>query len=107
MRWKAFFYNNWNESQQSHIIEEKYCIRTQKSQPSISELKGFENDLISLIKNIEFRKTGDKFQNKLMTDVRKINTSSEIIVATNKTNNMYEMIYENYDKPLSENITQR
>ena len=78
-----------------------------KSPPNINELKGFENDLISLIKNIEFKKTRSKFQNKLKNDVLKINESNEIIVAADKTSNMYEMSYENYDKLLSENITQR
>ena len=33
--------------------------------------------------------------------------SNEIIVAADKTNNMYKMSYENYDKLLSENITQK
>ena len=74
--------------------------------PSINDLKGFENDLISLIKNIEFKKTRNKFQNKLKSDVLKINASSEIIVAAGKTNNIYKISYDNYDKPLSENITQ-
>ena len=75
----------------------KYGLRTKMSPPSINELKGFENDLISLIKNIEFKKTGSKFQSKLKSDVLKMNESSEIIVAADKTNNMYEMSYENYD----------
>ena len=52
MRWKAFFYNNVNETQQDYQTDETYGLRTKKSQPSINELKGFENDLISLTKNI-------------------------------------------------------
>ena len=76
------------------------------SPPSINELKGFKNDLISLIKNIEFKKTRDQFQNKLKSDVLRIDASNGIIVAADKTSNMYEMSYENYDKLSSENITQ-
>ena len=48
-----------------------------------------------------------KENNKLTSDVLKINESNEIIVAADKTNNMYKMSYENYDKLLSENITQK
>ena len=48
-----------------------------------------------------------KENNKLKSDVLKINESNEIIVAADKTNNMYKMSYENYDKLLSENITQK
>ena len=106
MRWKAFFYNR-NETEQNYQTAEKYGLRTKKSPPSINEIKGFENDLISLIKNIEFKKTSSKFQNKLKCDVLKINAFSEIIFAADKTNNMYKMSYENYDKLLSENITER
>ena len=106
MRWKAFSYNNRSETQQNYQTDEKYGLRTKKSPPSINELKVFENDLISLIENIESKKTRNKFLDKLISDVRKISTSSEIIVAADKTNNMYKMSYENYDKLLSENITQ-
>ena len=105
MRWNALFYNNRNETQLDYQTAETYGLRTKKSPPSINELKGFENDLISLIKNIEFKKTRSKFQNKLKSDILKINESNEI-VAADKTNNMYKMSYENYDQLLSENITQ-
>ena len=72
MRWKAFFYNNRNETQQDHQTAETYGLRTQKSPPSINELIEFENDLISLIKNIEFKKNRSKFQDKLKSDVQKL-----------------------------------
>ena len=42
-----------------------------------------------------------------MSDVEKIDLSKEVIVAADKTNNMYKMSYENYDKPLSENIAHK
>ena len=65
MRWKAFYYNNRNETQQDYKTAETYGLRTKKSPLIINEIRGFENDLISLIKNIEFKKTRSKFQNKL------------------------------------------
>ena len=105
MGWKAFFHNNIDETQQNYQTDEKYGLRTKKSPPSINELKGFENDLISLIKNIEIKKTCNEFQNKLKSYVLKINAFSEIIVAADKTNNMYKMSYENNDKLLGEDTT--
>ena len=100
MQCSILFYKNKNETQQDYQTAETYGLRTKKSPPSINELKGFENDLISLIKNIEFKKTRSKFQNKLKSDVLKINESGEIIVAADKTNNMYKLSYEIYDKLL-------
>ena len=54
MRWKEFVYNKRNETQHDYQPAETYGLRTKKLPPSINELKGFENDLISMIKNIEF-----------------------------------------------------
>ena len=92
---------------QNYETDEKYGLRTKKSQSSINELIGFENDLISLIKNNEFKKASHKFQNTLQSDVQKIFASNEVIFAADKTNNMHRMSYENDDKLFSENITQR
>ena len=68
---------------------------------------GFENELITLIKNKKISTTRNKFQQWLMSDERSINTSNEVIVAADKISIMYEMSYENYDKFQSENITQK
>ena len=88
-------------------LQEQYDLQTKKSPPSINELKGFKNELIYLAKNIEFKKTRNKFKSKLKSDVLKINTSNKIIVAADITNNMYKMSYENCGKLLSESITQK
>ena len=37
----------------------------------------------------------------------KIDASNEIIFAADKTNNMYKMSHENYDKYMSDNITHK
>ena len=65
------------------------------SPPNINELKGLKKEIISLIKNNKFKKTRNKCQNNLKSDVRKINISYEIIVAADKSNNVYKMSYEN------------
>ena len=100
MRWKAFFYYNKNETQQNIQTGKKYGLRTKKLPPSINELKGFENEIISLIKKIKLRRTRNKSQIRPRSNVQKIN---EVIVATDKSINMYKMSYENYDKLFSEN----
>ena len=105
MRWKAFYYNNRNETQQNYQTDEKYGLRTKNSPPSIKRIK--KRTYFSDYKTLNLRKLVTNFKNKLKSDVRKISTSDEIIVSADKTKKMYKMSYENYDKLLSENITQK
>ena len=67
-------------------------------------MKGFENDLLTLIENIHFRTVSDKFLNKLNEDINKIRSSDKLFVPTDKTQNYYEITKENYNKILHDNI---
>ena len=89
MRWKAFFYNN----KMNLNKHKKYGLSMKKSPPIIYELRGFEYEHISLIKDFKFKSTRNKFQNQLMSDVQKINTYNDIPAATDKTNNMHKTSY--------------
>ena len=61
MRWKALAFldklpdNNTNN----------YGFRSQKCPSTVEELAGFEEDMVKMIKNIEFKAVRDEFQQKL------------------------------------------
>ena len=73
--------------------------------PQCAELEQFEHDLFMLAKNIKFKKTYDKFQNQLKSDVLNIKNNSNILVFADKTNNVYELSKPKHEKLLLENIT--
>ena len=60
-----------------------------------------------MIKNIEFRSARNVFQSKLKEHLKKIKSSSKIMVFANKTANLYEMSKEEYTKLINDNVTYR
>ena len=68
-------------------------------------MKNFENDLLKLMENIQFRTVSDKFLNKLNEDINKIRSSDKLFVSADKTQNYYEITKENYNKILYDNVT--
>ena len=53
----------------------------------------------------EFKSVKNKFQQKLNGDLKNIRNSKNLFVFADKTNNLYEMSKENYNKLLHDNIT--
>ena len=79
MRWKAFFVlrpqargNNINN----------YGFNSLASPPALPELKHFEDRMIDLLQNIEFKdsKARSEFQNKLSKKVNEINGERKLFV---------------------------
>ena len=86
------------------MIDKEFKLKTRKYPPQIQDMKNFENDLLTLIENIQFRNVPNKFLNKLNEDINKIRSSDKLFVPTDKTQNCYEITKENY-KILHDNIT--
>ena len=80
-------------------------FNSRKSPPQIEELKPFEDDLVKLIKSIEFRRVHDSFQSTLRKDIKKIRSSVNMFIRADKTRNLYEMPPDHYSKLLHENVT--
>ena len=104
MRRKAYFYLN-KDSLDNTQKDEHYGLTSCRSQPLIPELKDLENDLVSLMQWTNFKKTFNRFQLVLNYDIRNIYSSKDIIVAADKTRNMYKMSHEKYDKLVGNSIT--
>ena len=101
MRWKALqFLGKLEENN-----KETYGFKSRICPQSVDELSKFEDDLMLMIKNIDFRNVYSKFQEKLKYVITKIRSSKKVIVPADKTRNLYKMEKEDYNKFSSENIT--
>ena len=104
MRWKALFFSN-DDNDSIKELKETYGFRSKKTPPQHELLKAFEEDLIDLIRKVEFEPTKDQFLHKLNHDIKNIKESKDIIVFADKTTNMYNVSKGNYRKILLENVT--
>ena len=102
MRWKAHFFLKGEKSQEKTNY---FGLPSNKTPPTILELKAFEEDVLKIIENIKFRDTKNNFQETLASDLKKINTSENTFVFADKTRNIYETSLETYNKLLHDNIT--
>ena len=102
MRWKALFFEK-PELKGPGI--ETYGFKSNKAPPQMEHLNAFENDVYDLVSNIEFNQRRNDFQKKLSKDVREINKSGNVLVAADKTTNLYSMTSEHYGKLVKENVT--
>ena len=105
MRWKAFFYLNDGKDKDEDGSEDHYGLKSKRSPPHVDELDAFEEDLTTLIEDVQFRKTCDRFQNTLQKDIQRIKSSKAVLVPADKTRNLYELGKDQYEKLLTENIT--
>ena len=83
---------------------ETYVFKSTKCPPAVPELSQFENDLMYLVKNLEFRKVNNEFQNKLNIDINEIKTSDKVFVAADKSRHMYNMEKDQYKKSLKKTL---
>lgn len=102
MRWKVleFLGKLDNDSQ-----KETYGFKSLKCPPAITELADFENDMMLMVKNVQFRQICNTFQNKLKSDIDEIKKSDKVFVSADKSRNIYKMEKDQYQKLLTENVT--
>ena len=110
MRWRAHFFlkgkdrtSQSDDEDATNVTQEKFGFKSKRTPPQIEEMTDFENDLLSIVDGLEFRKTGNKFQKKLSEDVKRINGSNKVLVHADKTRNIYLMSPREYEKLLNEN----
>ena len=71
----------------------------------MEHLNAFENDVYNLVSNVEFNQRCKEFQRKLSNDVKEIRRSQNVLVAADKTTNLYSMNKDHYGKLVKDNIT--
>ena len=68
MRWKAFFYKRKEDCNNTPDDKNSFRFKSRKCPPRIEDLECFETDLLKMIKEIEFKRTYNTFQNQLQND---------------------------------------
>jgi hypothetical protein len=93
-RWKAKFFLKPLAKGQS---KENYGLKSIKSPEAIPELKNFENDLINMAQNIEFRHIETKLQKNLKNICKKMENEPKLIIPADKTSNFYKLDRAEYE----------
>lgn len=101
-RWRSFFFLNPDIKQET---KETFGFKSTRSPPKIPELDEFEEEMLNLVENIEFRSTTNTFQKKLSKDIKDIKQTEHLLIPADKTTNFYKVKQEKYNKLLDENIT--
>ena len=104
MRWRAWhFLNPGNED-----IKVTYGFKSERAAPQVLELKEFEDKIITMVSNIEFKDSQgckSEFQARLNSDIAKISSSAKMTIQADKSNNLYFISAEKYAKLLRDSIT--
>ena len=101
MRWKALqFLGKLNNT-----VQENYGFKTKKCLPCVEELIDFEDDMMYLVKIIEFRNANNSFQAKLSSDIKRMKTNDNLLIQADKSRNIYLMSKDTYTKHLTETVT--
>ena len=84
---------------------ETYGFQSIRCPPAVEELWNFENYLLLMIRNIEFRKINNSFEERLSNDIKQIKNSDKVFVSADKSRHIYKLGQSKYKKLLKENIT--
>ena len=103
IRWKAFFYEKLDNTPEKTV--NNFGFKSVKTPPKNEHLNAFEADLYDMVRNIEFKRVSSEFQSKLSKDIKRINEDPLLFIPADKTNNLYKLSKDNYNKLLTENIT--
>ena len=83
-----------------------YDFKSLKCLPPVNKMENFENKLLLIVKNIEFKNVKNEFQEILKEGINnEIKTSDKIFVVAGKSRHIYK-IKKQYTKLLTENITE-
>ena len=85
VQWRSFFFLNHDIKN----LRKKPIASSQQNHPtfSISELKDFEEGLLSLIESIKFREMNNNVQKVLRNGMKRIQKNKVLLVPADKTTN--------------------
>ena len=81
-----------------------FGFKLYKCPPFLDNLVGFQSDLFVIVDNVKFRSVRNNFLPKLKDDVKVINNTKDLIVNADKSNNIYKINKDIYNKYLTKNI---
>ena len=103
LRWKTYFLQNPEKKVESD--RECYGFKSGKALPHVPDLVSFEKDFYDMIKQIEFRHNQNEFRQQISNDLHKLSKTKEVVIAVDKTRNLYKIKRSEYKRLLLENIT--
>ena len=68
-------------------------------------MKAFEEGMLKMIEELEFKGVNDEFQKSLKTDIDRTTRSKAVLVPADKSRNLYEMEKDQYEMLLHKNVT--
>lgn len=101
MRWKAFHFLNPGQT----ADKETFGFKTKNCPPVIEELRCFEEGMVQIIQNVEFKNMKCQFQKELNEDIKLIKNENRLFVKTDKSTNFYKLQATKYNQLLNDNIT--
>ena len=101
MRWEALAFLGKLKSSD----KKNYGFKTVKCPFSVKELLPFENDVMNMIKNLEFKKVNNEFQSNLRNDIRQIHRSNNPFILEHKSRNIYKVSKASYEQMMHKNVT--
>ena len=101
MRWKVLAF----DGKLAPSSKNTYGFRSPNDPPPSPDLMQFESDVMDMIRNIEFRPVNNEFQAKMREDIKPIKSSGKVVVASDKSTNLYKMDKTEYETHLVNNIT--
>ena len=105
MRWKVHFFLTNTYNANDSVNRETYGFISNHHPGLRKELETFAKDLFDIASSLKCRNTTDNFQKQLKKDISSINSSSNIFIFADKTNNIYKATPEQYKKLLKDNVT--
>ena len=103
IRWKLFFFDKNSESNEQ--LNNNVGDRSLITLPKKEHLNTFENNLYDMVQNIEFKKVKSSFQDQFQNDAKKIKQDPKLLIPADKTNTLYRLTTDEYNKLLTENIS--
>ena len=85
--------------------KEMYGFKSGKAREPHHDLHKFEQDLLKLPKDVQFRKISNKFQRKLNSELDEMKKSKDIFVPADKSRNYYKLSPQETEKLTIDNIT--
>ena len=81
MRWKALQFPR----KLDNTGQENYEFKTRKCLPCVEELIDFENDMMYMVKNIEFRNVKNEFQTKPSSNIKRMKDNDNFLIPGDKS----------------------
>ena len=103
IKWKSFFYEKSENAPET--ISNNFGFKSVRTPPKNEHVNAFETGLYDMVRNIEFKIVSSEFQSNLSKHIKRINEDPLLFTPTEKTNNANKLSKDNYNKLLTDTIT--